>query len=491
MSKIQATVNGTVRSVPYGTGLSALTQGEHPCGGRGSCGKCRVVARGALSPVTAEEKKLLTPAELKSGVRLACRTKALGEVWLETEPQAAARAVTEGEGALKVGDPAFSRYGAAVDVGTTTLAARLYDPAGNLLAEATALNPQGTYGADVMTRMDGALHGKAGELRRLMVEAIDRLLKELKQKAAVPTVDGAVFTGNTVMLHLLCGLSVEPLTHAPFKAEHLFGNVCSAPELGLCEMVGEVYLPPCISAFVGADTVCALLSSALCEGDKTALLADVGTNGELALWHEGKLTVCSTAAGPAFEGAGLSMGMRGEEGAIDQVWVDQGKLCFHVIGNTVPRGICGSGVVDAVACLLELELLDESGYLEEDALLDGVRLTARDIRMVQLAKSAVSAGIYALLHHAGLSFGAVERFVIAGGFGYYLNKENAAGIGLIPKELLAVTRAVGNGALSGASMLLLDRTLRGHCHALARSATHPELATDPVFTERYAFGMLF
>lgn len=488
---IQVTINGITRSVPKGIGLSALINGDQPCGGRGTCGKCKVVAGGALSPLTPEEQAHLTPEELAAGVRLACRTGVLGEAWIKTETHAAA-IVTEGEGKLSAAHPAFSRYGAAVDIGTTTLAAQLYDPQGALLAEAVALNPQGSYGADVMTRVEQALKGNAETLRRLMAEGLDALFAELKQKAGVSVIDGAVITGNTVMLHLLCGDSTEPLSHAPFKAEQLFGKTYSAVELGLREIEGEVYLPPCISAFVGADTTCALLASALCEKEETALLADVGTNGELALWHEGRLTVCSTAAGPAFEGAGLTCGMRGEEGAVDRVWLEEDTLCTHVIGEVAPRGICGSGVVDAIACLLEQEILEDSGYLEEDvALAASVMLTAGDIRMVQLAKSAIYAGIRALLHRERISFADVKQFALAGGFGRYLNKENAARIGLFPKELLSVTRAVGNGALKGAAMLLLDGEKRDSALALSRSASHLELATDPTFMEEYAMGMFF
>ena len=491
MKMIQVTINGTVRSVPKGIGLSALINGDQPCGGRGTCGKCKVLAGGALSPVTAEERSHLTPKELDAGVRLACRTTVLGEAWVKTESHAAA-IITEGEGTLSAAAPAFSRYGAAVDIGTTTLAAQLYDPKGRLLAEAVTLNPQLPFGADVMTRMEQALRGKEGELRRSLVQGVDALLEELKQKARIGSIDGAVITGNTVMLHLLCGVSTEPLTHAPFHAKELFGKEFSASELGLSAMQGTVYLPPCISAFVGADTTCALLASALCAGEKTALLADVGTNGELALWHEGRLTVCSTAAGPAFEGAGLAFGMRGEEGAVDRVWTEDGALRTHVIGESAPRGICGSGVIDAIACLLELEILEDSGYLEEDVPLAGdVTVTAGDIRMVQLAKSAIYAGIRALLHHEHVSFADVRQFALAGGFGRYLNKENAARIGLFPKELLSVTHAVGNGALKGAAMLLLDGEKRDSALTLSRSAFHLELATDPTFMEEYAMGMFF
>ena len=492
MKEIQVTVNGIKRSVPEGIGLSALLGGEHPCGGRGTCGKCKVVARGALSPVSEEERRLLSAEELAKGVRLSCRTQVLGEAEIVTETQAEVRAVTEGNAFLEARDPAFTHFGAAVDIGTTTLAAGLYDRGGSLLAEATALNPQLTCGADVMTRMEAVLGGKGEELRRAVLNAVDGLLSELKQKAKADRIDGLVITGNTAMLCLLTGAPVASMTRAPFKAERLFGETLSAEELGLSEAEGEVYLPPCISAFLGADTTCALLSTALCEGEETRLLADVGTNGELALWHKGRLTVCSTAAGPAFEGAGLKMGMRGETGAVDTVTVKDGRLSAHVIGEGTARGICGSGVVDAVACLLELEILDESGYLEEEEPVCGaVVLTAGDIRQVQLAKSAISAGMTALLHHAGISAEAVERLSLAGGFGRYLDLDNAARIGLIPKALRPVTEAVGNSALSGAAMLLLDRTLREDCRRLAACAAHLELASDPVFTDAYAMGMLF
>lgn len=206
------------------------------------------------------------------------------------------------------------------------------------------------------------------------------------------------------MLYLLTQTDPDCLSHAPFAASRLFGETLAAGELGLPCLHAQVYLPRCMSAFVGADITTALLASGICSKPDTRMLVDIGTNGEIALWHRGQLSCCSTAAGPAFEGAGLSMGMAGKTGAVDHVRVQDGALQAHVIGGGAPKGICGSGVIDALACLLELEQLDETGLLEQDPapVAPPVCLTQKDVRMVQLAKSAICAGLRTLLRVEGL-----------------------------------------------------------------------------------------
>jgi uncharacterized 2Fe-2S/4Fe-4S cluster protein (DUF4445 family) len=223
------------------------------------------------------------------------------------------------------------------------------------------------------------------------------------------------------------------------------------------------------------------------------MLADIGTNGEIALLANGKLTVCSTAAGPAFEGVGISMGMRGERGAIDKVALLNGSLVCHTIGEVAPVGICGSGLVDAVACMLMTETIDESGFLEDDTFtLEGeVELTQKDIRMVQLAKSAICAGIEALAASEKSELSSIRRLYIAGGFGNYLNMSNSVAIGLLPRELGGKIQAVGNAALAGAEMLLVNKDLREKAALLGGSARVLELSTDPVFSEKYMMGMSF
>jgi uncharacterized 2Fe-2S/4Fe-4S cluster protein (DUF4445 family) len=250
---------------------------------------------------------------------------------------------------------------------------------------------------------------------------------------------------------------------------------------------------PCISAFVGGDTVAALMAGDFCFGEKTKLLADIGTNGEMALWHKEKLYVCSTAAGPAFEGAGIAMGMAAGQGAVDRVSVCNGRLLAHVIGEGEPVGICGSGLLDAVACLLTTEMMDETGYLDCDPtpIAHPVSLTQGDIRAVQLAKSAINAGLLTLMHQGGVSMDEIDVLYLAGGFGSYLNLQSAGQIGLIPEALTNRTKVLGNAALTGASMVLLDQTGEVQAGRIAALATGTDLATDPYFAEAFMQGMLF
>ena len=341
---------------------------ESPCGGAGRCGKCRVRVRGELSPPDTAERAALGAEELALGMRLACRTRVLGDavVWF-TEAGTAAVLLGGGE-EVAVKAPLFRRYGVAVDIGTTTLAARLYGPEGEL-ARAGMRNPQAARGADVISRIAYALAGGGAELAQTVRGAIRSLVEELMERAGVEAsgADAFVLTGNTSMLYLLTETGPDCLSHAPFVAEERFGRFFAAETFALpAEPGAKVYLPRCISAFVGADIVTALVASRLCERGETALLADIGTNGEVVLFREGRLLCCSTAAGPAFEGAGLSCGLPGTPGAIDRVSEEETGLCFHVLGGGKARGICGSGVVDLLAVLLRRGELTESGLFASE-----------------------------------------------------------------------------------------------------------------------------
>ena len=500
------TLNGKPIPCPVGATLGNLLshhgQGSMPCGGHGKCGKCLVTVTGEVSAPTEDEKRTLSPDELVEGIRLACRVTVLGDCTAATaEGQGRGQILTDGAFPFSIQGrefcPSWGNYGVAIDVGTTTLAARLYNRWGDLLAETSRLNPQSAWGADVISRMEAAMAGNGGKIARITRRALDGMLTELAEAASVETadIDAVVITGNTVMLHLLTETNVEPLTHAPFAAERLFGEVLTAKQLGLTALdpAAPVYLPPCIAAFIGADTVTATLASDLREIPETALLCDIGTNGEMVLWHEGTLYACSTAAGPAFEGAGISMGMGGKTGAIDRVWVQDGALQAHVIGEAAPIGLCGSGLVDAVAALLDTEILDETGYLEDDpaVIADPVEVTQEDIRAVQLAKSAIHAGMRTLIHTAGLTPDDVATLYIAGGFGSYLNVNSAGKIGLLPEELTNRVTVLGNAALTGAAMLLLCDDLRPACERLARRTKVVELAANPVFVSEYMERMMF
>lgn len=499
-------INGIAFEAGQGTLLGDLVTGERsgsgsvlsmPCGGHGRCGKCRVVAKGALSPVSEAERRLLSREEIEQGVRLACCTTVEGDCSVEVAGRDNGQIRNAGDMPDIALNPAFANCGFVLDIGTTTLAARLYDTKGTLLAEGSRLNPQAGWGADVISRIEADLRGEGGKLTQAICGAMDGLLEELAAKAQrkPEEIDGLAVTGNTVMLHLLTGTSTEPLSHAPFAAQRLFGETVTAKALGLVSVPPqtEIYLAPCAAAFVGADLITALLAGGLCNRLETQFLTDIGTNGEMALWHEGELYCCSTAAGPAFEGAGISMGMGGSKGAVDRVAVRDGKLAVHVIGDVAPMGICGSGVVDAVACLLETGQMDETGYIEDETAVisEPVIFTQNDVRMVQLAKSAIHAGIRTLLHTAGLECGDVRALLIAGGFGSFLDVENAAKIGLFPEEMQPCIRVIGNAALSGASMLLLNKDYRKVCEDYAGRAKIVELSSNPFFADEYMERMLF
>ena len=453
-----------------------------PCGGRGACGKCAVEAAGDLSP--------LTEAEKKHGARLACQTVLLGDARVIL-PEARAMQQIETGGARSFAPvaPMDGKFGAAVDIGTTTIALRLYDlTSGACLGEAGMLNPQTAVAADVMGRIGAALKGELDKMRAQVGAAIEALLQSACAQGGVKPgdVSSMVVTGNTTMLYLLTGRSPEALSHAPFEADCLFDE--------RVVLFGKTaYLPRCMHAFVGADITCAVLASGQCESDEISLMCDAGTNGELSQWKDGKLLVTSTAAGPAFEGAGISCGCGSVRGAIDRVWVEDGGMKIHTIGGEAAVGVCGSGLIDAVAAGLQLDLIDETGALDDDdlPLSDGVALQPKDIRAVQLAKAAIAAGIETLMESAGVTAEDVKTLYIAGGFGSHLNVNSAAAIGLFPKELAGRVKVLGNAALSGAAELLMNGHRLEWTREIAGKAEHVNLGGNPKFNEHYMDQMFF
>ncbi len=465
-----------LREIPFeGTPIlsSLLNEVQHPCGGRGVCQKCAVEISGHISEPNG--------AEIKAGARLSCQVVLLGDAEVILPEESILRQIeTSGGENLASTNPMPGRTGAAIDIGTTTLAMKRYDLAtGAILGEAAMLNPQTAVAADVMGRIGAAMDGKLSLLQNQILSAIEAMLNK-------NTPDAMVITGNTTMLYLLAGRNPESLSHAPFLADCLFGKteaILSVPS----------YLPPCMNAFVGADITCALLESGQCGRDETSLLCDVGTNGEIALWHDGRLFVTSTAAGPAFEGAGISCGCGSIAGAIDRVWIEDNQLRVHTIGEKTPVGLCGSGLIDAIACGLTLGLIDETGAMDDDEIIlaPGVILLPKDVRAVQLAKAAIAAGIETLLETAKVDPEQIETLFIAGGFGNHLNVQSAARIGLIPEILAPKVRAIGNASLSGAGRILLNQDEMKRAQAIAESARHVSLGGNPRFNEHYIDQMLF
>jgi len=469
---------------------------EFPCGGNGQCRGCRVRVVEGHSTVNEAQRDLLTAAEIDAGWRLACQCPVEDELVLELRQWDASILIDETQFALTPQDG----LGVAVDLGTTTLVAQLLDlQTGHVLAVRTSLNPQARYGADVMSRVQFAVaeHGQ-GELERVIRTEIAKLIRMLVAAAQVEqsSVGKVVLVGNTVMHHLFSGIDLEPLSHYPF--EPMDDGLQTIPVAALGWPIADdasVRFLPCLGGFVGSDTLAGILATNLGCGEPLAVLIDLGTNGEIVIGNQDRLLCASTAAGPAFEGARIHSGMRASSGAIWKVGPGNGSLHCEVIGNIEPRGICGSGLVDAVAVGLDLGLILPTGRLTNGAtelpLAPLVAVTQTDIRQLQLAKGAIAAGVRILLAQWGAAPEDVTRVYLAGAFGNYVDRTSASRIGLIDFALDRVQPA-GNTALLGAKLaLLLPPDDNGSFGSLIERTHHVSLNADPDFQNIYVEEMGF
>lgn len=466
---------------------------EFPCGGRGRCRGCRIRLLCGTATVNAAQREILSADEIAQGWRLACQC--VPETDLEIE-------LRQWDSAILVDDTRFDfqpreGLGVAVDLGTTTLVAQLLDlQTGNVLAVKTALNAQARYGADVMSRVHFAvLEHRQQDLERTIREQIGGLIQQLLATAGEKrALRDVVVVGNTVMHHLFCGVEVEPLSHNPFESPRIGLEEFRAGELGWkLEGNPTVHFLPCLGGFVGSDILAGILATGLHESEKVAGLVDLGTNGEIVIGNRDGMLCTSTAAGPAFEGARISMGMRACTGAVSEVLVKQGSVRCHVLGDVAPQGLCGSGLVDAVAAGLELDVITSTGRLAKGmnswTLCPPVSLTQNDIRELQLAKAAIAAGIQMLSHETGAT--ELAQVYLAGAFGNYISRASAQRIGLLdfPLELV---KAAGNTALLGAKMSLFELDGDGLSYtALRKRVRHVALNLDPGFQDVFVEQMAF
>jgi len=450
---------------------------SHPCGGHGKCGKCQIDVSGDVLPPNEIEKI--------AGVRLSCQARVFGDatVTLPDNTQSA-QIETESQAFANTFPSSLKGCGAAVDIGTTTIVVKTFDLSnGKELGTLATINPQTSISADIMGRIEASINGELELLNRLVTDKIKELIARASPDKK--TLNTLVITGNTTMLYLLCKLDPSNLAKAPFIADNLFGNTVKL-------FGANCYLPPCMNAFVGADITCAVLASDMCKSDDAVLLCDIGTNGEIALWKNHKLYVTSTAAGPAFEGVGISCGCGSILGAIDRVAVENKALQFHTIGEEKAIGICGSGLIDAVAAGLQLGIIDESGAMDNNFFLnESISLCPKDIRSVQLAKAAIIAGINTLLQVSKTNINEIKTFYIAGGFGSHLNIKNACKIGLIPSRLADRAFVLGNAAISGAARVLLNKHEKNQFSRIVSLSEHINLGGNSVFNENFIEGMFF
>lgn len=497
MSSIQIIQGGraSVISVQPGENLlSALRRAGYSipaaCGGKGRCGKCRVPVNGIM--------------------RLACKTVPQEGDTVEL-PVSSGGVVLTSTGALPKAQPGRTGLAAAVDLGTTTVALRLFDRAsGELLAEAQGWNCQASYGADVISRIQYTLENPDGlaELSQCIREQITELLRQALRDAGHGRNDvrELVLVGNTVMQHIFDGRPVGSIACAPFRPETLFEDTLGAELDGI-----PVCFAPCVAGYVGGDITAGLLAAGIAERPGERLFLDIGTNGEMALGGSGGILCCAVASGPAFEGAGISCGMPGITGAVSHVVYDRGFL-LDVIGGGEAVGLCGSGLVDLAAILLEHGVITPGGRLlpSEDAsehmrryltrdengnglfhLTEHVSFSASDVRNLQLAKAAVAGGIRVLLEQRHIAATDLESVEIAGGFGNYLRPESAVRIGMLPEETLGKLRVMGNTALAGASMLALDSANWEKLRSIPAMCRYIELSGRDDFADAFTDNLTF
>ena len=425
---------------------------------------------------------------------------------------------------VKVGAPVL---GLAYDIGTTTVACYFADlRSGEQIAQASLLNPQTTYGGDVIMRVkycvENGCEGPTGDIRKALNQLAGKCAASAKQK--MKDIYLITVVGNTCMHHLFLGISPASLAYAPYTPAAAEPMKLAASEFGFTvNPCAKLYMLPNIAGFVGADTVGAALAASMDEKKQITLLIDIGTNGEMVLGTEKRLIACSTAAGPAFEGALITCGMRGAEGAIDHVSLKNGVFTYSVIGGGKPIGICGSGLIDLMSELVRTGLVESAGRLlppDEIETEEGKRLqgliteyegqraflladaetsgtgealvfTQKDVREVQLAKGAMAAGIQMMCSRLGIRTGDIQSVMIAGAFGSYMSPASACGIGLIPPELEEKVMAIGNAAGQGARLCVLSIDEYSRAATIAKKIEYLELAADPAFQDVFVDELEF
>ena len=588
-----------------------------PCGGKGICGKCKVLVKEGITAATPIEEVILSKEEIKKGFRLACQNKLFKNTVIEIPPEIRLdfkrvfssnlkgdidriknnfslgtnlkkvfldlkepslddqrsdwERIKDGLSSKKIenisnlkssleilkkipvlireanfkitvtlqnneiidiekGDTTKNSYGIAFDIGTTTVAGYLVNlKTGEELSAVAKTNPQVIHGDDVISRIGFTQKQKENLqiLQKEVVNTLNEIIKETTQRAKInrSNIYETVIVGNTCMHHLFLGLDPSNIASSPYIPvikESLSLKARDIPELALKPSV-NVYMLPNISAFVGADIVAGILSTSMWREDKIILFVDLGTNGEIVLGSRERLWTCSTAAGPAFEGARISTGMRAAEGAIYKVKIDNKFITYKAIKDGKVRGICGSGLINLIAEMLKWGLINKSGKLinreecnpelsEEirNRIIKGqkgnkfllvkgketengkpIYITQRDIREVQLAKAAIFAGIKILLKEVNISPEDIQKILLAGAFGNFINKESAIRMGLIPQLPLKKVESVGNAAGRGAEIVLLSEKTRKICERISKDIKYIELSSRTDFQEEFVDAMFF
>jgi uncharacterized 2Fe-2S/4Fe-4S cluster protein (DUF4445 family) len=487
------------------------------CGGRGICRKCMVKIEPACREVLACQYQINENLTVTIPPESTFDGQKILESGIES-PLESSAAINEKYRRVAAQDEIF---GVAVDIGTTTVVAKLIDlKNGQCLAANSILNPQTQFGSDVISRITYAQTGEnsARLLQKTIVDCINSLIAGLCKTASITSdqIYELCAVGNTAMNHIFLGLPLESLGQAPYQAYCL--NACDLPPEALGIKInskGNIHTVENIAGFVGSDTTAVALAAGIDSQEKMTLIVDIGTNGEIVLGNKERLYAASCAAGPALEGARIYCGSTATRGAIEAVLVAGDDIVIDVIGGAAGRSICGSGIIDAVAVMLDLGVINSTGRFAEPKTLEGklpdaiftrifkkdqepafkltekVFITQSDIRQVQLAKAAIRAGIMLLQKEINLAEDDIEQVLLAGAFGNYIRKESALRIGLLPAVLPEKIHFIGNAAASGAQMILISEKSRQRANKLARQVKYIEIAQKKDFTDTFTKCMAF
>jgi uncharacterized 2Fe-2S/4Fe-4S cluster protein (DUF4445 family) len=483
-----------------------------PCGGKGTCGKCTVDIRNV-------------------GSKLACQFFVHADIFVDLpgaqhfailDKSYAAKCIAHDSGIVvhiednhrivfyrgeelyreKFASPSTEKYGLAIDIGSTTVVMFLEDLTSFEIVDVISfVNPQSAYGGDVISRITHCIENKDGlsTLHNVLVEKLNEAIIHICLKNDINSqyIVKSTIVGNTVMQHILCGVDPRSIAFAPYTPVFIEEKRFRAQELYFkSHPNGIVTVLPSIAGYVGADIVAGIATTDVMQRDGYTLYLDIGTNGEIALGNKDKIYCCATAAGPAFEGANIECGIGGVTGAISEYQNNE----YTMIGNGKPIGICGSGLIDIVAALLDQGRIDKMGYMEDDfivapksecAIDRDIVLTPQDVREVQLAKSAIHAGITTLMKVAGIDFDQIERLYLAGGFGNYIRVESGIRIGLLPKELKDRIVPIGNAAGTGARFALKSIEFEKEIQRVIQKSEYIELSMRQDFNEAYVAAMMF
>lgn len=482
--RVNFVVEGKAADVEPGTTIAeaAVAAGVSislPCGGQGRCGRCSVTIGG----------------ETKRRV-LACQTKVEGDLVVTTQAPAEKNRVVGATDYRKIPirdrTPVGKGYGMAVDIGTTTVAIEVVDMEERLaLYRATSVNLQRSRGEDILSRMEYSAAGGTTELRALILSTINDMLETFTEGGK--KINAVCISGNTVMTHLFMGVDPSPIREPPYMPLFVKAET-TGKESGLdISPDAAIYTMPAISSYVGGDIVSDIVASDLDLKDEMSMLIDVGTNGEIALGNGEMMLVCSSSAGPAFEGAKMTSGMLAQLGAIDGVRIKDGEVSYTVIGGGKPKGICGSGIIDLIAQMFADGMLDRRGNLTERSgaangvftVAPGIFITQSEIMDIMLTKAAIYSAARTLVRKVGIEFSDLKSIYIAGGFGNFINLDSAVEMGLFPDVDRSKYVYMGNASLTGAVNYLLSGATRARTDRIADTATYLDLSSEPAFYDEY------